>query len=84
MSNKHVANNGILIGKKGLCIKVRNENINSAIAQLKKLMDDEGMNKELRKRKHYMSKGDKRRQKEAEGRARHLRDRRKRFFDEGY
>jgi small subunit ribosomal protein S21 len=39
--------------KKGLTVKVWNNNIDSAIVQLKRRLNNEGITKELRKRKHY-------------------------------
>jgi len=39
--------------KKGLTVKVYNNNIDGAITQLKRRCNNEGLNKELRKRKHY-------------------------------
>jgi small subunit ribosomal protein S21 len=39
--------------KKGLTIRVFNNNIEGAITQLKRRCNSEGINKELRKRKHY-------------------------------
>jgi ribosomal protein S21 len=39
--------------KKGMTVKVNYGNIEGAIAQLKRRMNSEGINKELRKRKHF-------------------------------
>ena len=39
--------------KKGMTVKVNNGNIEGAMAQLKRRMNSEGINKELRKRKHF-------------------------------
>lgn len=39
--------------KKGMTVKVHNGNIEGAMAQLKRRMNTEGVNKELRKRKHF-------------------------------
>jgi small subunit ribosomal protein S21 len=52
--------------KKGMTVKVINNNIESAISQLKRRMNSEGINKELRKRKHFVPKSIRRRQKKAE------------------
>lgn len=41
------------MGKRGLTVRVNNGNINGAISQLKKRSNLEGINKELRKRKHF-------------------------------
>jgi ribosomal protein S21 len=40
-------------GKRGVSVKVYNNNINGALAQLKRKSNAEGINKELRKRKHF-------------------------------
>jgi len=55
---------------KGMTIKVYNNNIESAMAQLKRRMNSEGVNKELRKRKHYVPPTIIRRQKLAEAKLR--------------
>jgi small subunit ribosomal protein S21 len=39
--------------KRGLTIKVFNNNLESALTQLKRRVNSEGVNKELRKRKHF-------------------------------
>lgn len=39
--------------KKGMTVKVNNGNIEGAMGQLKRRMNSEGINKELRKRKHF-------------------------------
>ena len=56
--------------KKGMTVKVFNNNIEGAIAQLKRRMNSEGVNKELRKRKHYTPPSIIRRQKLAEAKLR--------------
>lgn len=57
-------------GKRGLTVKVFNNNINGAIAQLKRKINAEGINKELRKRKHFETNTSKRRRKLAEAQIR--------------
>lgn len=57
-------------GKKGLTVKVYNNNINGAITQLKRKVNAEGINKELRKRKHFETNTAKRRRKLAEAQIR--------------
>lgn len=42
-----------VLKKKGMTVKVHNNNIEGAMAQLKRRMNSEGVNKELRKRKHF-------------------------------
>lgn len=57
-------------GKRGIFVKVYNNNINSAIAQLKRKSNAEGVNRELRKRKHFEPATMKRRRKLAEAQLR--------------
>jgi ribosomal protein S21 len=59
-----------VLRKKGMTIKVFNNNIDGAIIQLKRRMNSEGINKELRKRKHYTPPSIIRRQKLAEAKLR--------------
>lgn len=59
-----------VLRKKGMTVKVFNNNIDGAIAQLKRRMNSEGINKELRKRKHYTPPSIIRRQKMAEAKLR--------------
>lgn len=59
-----------VLKKKGMTVKVINNNIESAIAQLKRRMNSEGINKELRKRKHFTPASVVRRQKNAEAKLR--------------
>ena len=59
-----------VLKKKGMTIKVYNNNIDGAITQLKRRMNSEGVNKELRKRKHYVPPSVIKRQKLAEARLR--------------
>lgn len=56
----------ITFKKKGMTVKVINNNIESALGQLKRRMNTEGINKELRKRKHFVPNTLKRRQRKAE------------------
>lgn len=57
-------------GKRGISVKVFNNNINGAIAQLKRKSNAEGINRELRKRKHFEPATMKRRRKLAEAQLR--------------
>mgnify|MGYP003328253217 FL=1 len=41
------------IYKRGLTVKVKNNDVNKALRKLKKLMQQEGVFQELRKREHY-------------------------------
>ncbi len=63
-------NDDFVLRKKGMTVKVFNNNIESAIAQLKRLMNNEGVNKELRRRKHFTPPSVVRRQKLAEAKLR--------------
>mgnify|MGYP006284639065 CR=1 FL=1 len=57
-------------GKRGISVKVFNNNINGAITQLKRKSNAEGINRELRKRKHFEPATMKRRRKLAEAQLR--------------
>ncbi len=54
----------------------RGEPVEKGLRRLKRLLDHEGILKELRGRKHYEKPGDKRRKKQARARTRAARDRR--------
>lgn len=57
-------------GKRGVSVKVFNGNINGALAQLKRKSNAEGINRELRKRKHFETNTAKRRRRLAEAQLR--------------
>ena len=63
-------NDEFVLRKKGMTVKVFNNNIEGAITQLKRRMNSEGVNKELRKRKHFTPPSIIRRQKLAEAKLR--------------
>lgn len=63
-------NDEFTLRKKGMTVKVFNNNIDGAIAQLKRRMNSEGVNKELRKRKHFTPPSVLRRQRLAEAKLR--------------
>ena len=48
---------------KGTRIYVKNNDVNKALRKFKKRLQDEGWFNELRKREHYVSKGEKKRKK---------------------
>lgn len=52
-------------GKKGSTVNVINNNINGALAILKKRNNEEGLNKELRDREYFLTKTQKRRKEKA-------------------
>jgi small subunit ribosomal protein S21 len=61
------------INKKGLTVRVLNGNLEGAMTQLKRRINQEGVMKELRKRRFYEKPTTKRRRKKAEARIRWLR-----------
>jgi len=56
----------IFFGKRGISVKVFNNNINGALTQLKRKVNAEGINRELRKREAFEPNTAKRRRKLAE------------------
>ena len=65
-------------------IMVRNNNIDGALRVLKKKLQYEGIFNELRKREHFVSKGEKRRQAKKAGRRREQREIQKRLDELGF
>ena len=61
------------INKKGLTVRVLNGNLEGAMTQLKRRINQEGVMKELRKRRFYEKPTTRRRRKKAEARIRRLR-----------
>lgn len=57
-------------GKKGISVKVFNNNIGAALVQLKRKVNAEGVNRELRKREAFETNTSKRRRKLAEAKIR--------------
>ena len=55
-----------VLRKKGMTVKVFNNNIDAALVQLKRRMNSEGINRELRNRTHFVPPSVIRRQKLAE------------------
>jgi small subunit ribosomal protein S21 len=62
--------------KQGLYVQVRNNDVSRAIRKLKRLMQDEGIILEMRKRKYYVKPSEKRAKAKAAGRARWLKKQR--------
>jgi small subunit ribosomal protein S21 len=60
-------------GKKGLSVRVINNNVDGAISRLKRLLNQEGITRELRARRYYEKPTTKRRRERAEARIRWLR-----------
>ncbi len=57
-------------GKKGMTIRVFNNNVNSALNQLKKRMNSEGVTREFKARQHFEPNTAKRRREMAEAKVR--------------
>jgi len=62
--------------KQGLYVQVRNNDVSRACRKLKRLMQDEGIILEMRKRKYYVKPSEKRAKAKAAGRARWLKKQR--------
>ena len=65
-------------------IEVRNNNVDSALRELKKNLQKEGFYRELKSREFFRSKSEKRRLSKAAGRMRHLMVLRKRKQEQNY
>ena len=65
-------------------IVVRNNNIDGALRVLKKRLQYDGISNELRKRDHFISKGEKRRLAKAAGRRRAQKENEKRLEEYGF
>lgn len=63
--------NGPFEGKYGLCVEVRNNNIDGAIKLLGRKIKSEGLLREIRRREYYEKPSVIRRRKRSEGIARH-------------
>jgi small subunit ribosomal protein S21 len=57
-------------GKKGLSVRVINNNVDGAISRLKRLLNQEGITRELRRRRYYEKPTTRRRRERAEARIR--------------
>ena len=58
------------LNKKGMTVRVNNNDIGRAISELKRRMNSEGINKELRRRRYYEKPTTQRRRAKAEARIR--------------
>ena len=65
-------------------ITVRNNNIDGALRVFKKRFQHDGISNELRKRDHFISKGEKRRQAKKAGKRRQQREIQKRLEEFGF
>ena len=65
-------------------IIVRNNNIDGALRVLKKRLQYDGISNELRKRDHFISKGEKRRYSNAAAKRRAKKETAKRIAEQGY
>ena len=70
--------------RKGMVVEVRNNNVDQAMRVLKKKLQDDGILNELRKREHYVSKGEKRRLAVAAAKRRLHKEEKKRIEDFGF
>ena len=61
--------------KGGMCVEVRNNDVNRAMRKLKKLVNQEGIIKEIRDRQYFVTPSEKRRKAKAQGRKRWLKKR---------
>tara|TARA_A100001035_G_C27704284_1_gene464061 strand:- start:634 stop:855 length:222 start_codon:yes stop_codon:yes gene_type:complete len=69
---------------KGLCIEVRNGDVNKALRIFKKKVQEEGVLQEYKERQHYVKPSEKRRKAKAAGRKRWLKKQEKQFQERGY
>ena len=67
-----------------VAITVRNGNMDGALRVFKKRLQEDGLTNELRKRDHFISKGEKRRQAKKAGRRREQREIQKRLEEVGF
>jgi ribosomal protein S21 len=67
-----------------VAITVRNGNMDGALRVFKKRLQEDGLTNELRKRDHFISKGEKRRQSKKSGRRREQREIQKRLEEFGF
>ena len=68
----------------GITVDVRNNNVDQAMRVLKKKLQEDGLFNEMRKREHFISKGEKRRRAKAAGAARARKEEQKRLEREGF
>ena len=64
--------------RKGMVVEVRNNNVDQAMRVLKKKLQDDGILNELRKREHFVSKGEKHRRAKAAGKRRYKKEQKQR------
>ena len=70
--------------KNGMCVEVRNNDVNRAMRKLKKLVNQEGIIKEIRDRQHYVKPSELKRKAKAQGKKRWEKKREKLFNDRGW
>lgn len=66
-------------GPRGTNVEVRDNNVNQAMRRLKKIMQNEGVFKEIRERRYYEKPSEKRKKAQAAARKRHLKEKAKRL-----
>jgi small subunit ribosomal protein S21 len=69
---------------KGLCIEVRNGDVNKALRIFKKKVQEEGVLQEYKERQHYVKPSENKRKAKAAGRKRWLKKQEKQFQERGY
>ena len=69
---------------KGLCIEVRNGDVNKALRIFKKKVQEEGVLQEYKERQHYVKPSEKKRKAKAAGRKRWLKKQEKQQLERGY
>lgn len=69
---------------RGLKVEVRNNDVGKALRRFKKLVQDDGILQEVRNKEFYEKPSVIKNRKKKAARARHLKDKQKRFNDQGY
>tara|TARA_B100001287_G_scaffold245067_1_gene222113 strand:+ start:1095 stop:1316 length:222 start_codon:yes stop_codon:yes gene_type:complete len=69
---------------KGLCIEVRNGDVNKALRIFKKKVQEEGVLQEYKERQHYVKPSEKKRKAKAAGRKRWQKKQEKQQLERGY
>ena len=83
-NNHRRRENRYMDSPKGLCIEVRNGDVNKALRIFKKKVQEEGVLQEYKERQHYVKPSEKKRKAKAAGRKRWLKKQEKQFQERGY
>ena len=70
--------------KRGLCVEVRNNDVNGALRKFKRKINEDGILQTLRQKEFYEKPSEKRKRATAAGRARWLKKERRRKEEFGY